>query len=145
MKKNSLSSIMKGVKKMKEGGVNEGKPVIKGIKQAAANAAREKSGRIFDPAPLNVETLPEVVIKSPRVQTLPPVTIKAKAKPGFHKAGGSVGKSKKMAMGGTLKPVDASKNPGLSKLPTAVRNKMGYKKYGGSKMKMGGMVKGKKC
>ena len=36
-----------------------------------------------------------------------------------------------MKMGGSLKPVDKSKNPGLAKLPTPVRNKMGYKKYGG--------------
>lgn len=42
-------------------------------------------------------------------------------------------------MGGSLKSVDSSKNPGLAKLPTEVRNKMGYQKYGGStKMKMGG-------
>lgn len=34
-------------------------------------------------------------------------------------------------------------NPGLKKLPTEVRNKMGYKKKGGmiKKMKAGGMVK----
>lgn len=30
-----------------------------------------------------------------------------------------------------LKPVDRSKNPGLAKLPTAVRNKMGFQKSGG--------------
>jgi hypothetical protein len=58
------------------------------------------------------------------------------------KSGGAVGKSKKpkMAMGGTaLKPVDSKKNPGLSKLATPVRNKMGYKKSGGPvKKKMGG-------
>ena len=34
-------------------------------------------------------------------------------------------------MGGSLKPVDKSKNPGLAKLPTKVRNKMGYMKKGG--------------
>jgi hypothetical protein len=39
---------------------------------------------------------------------------------------------KKMQMGGSLKSVDKAKNPGLAKLPTAVRNKMGYKKYGGA-------------
>jgi len=39
--------------------------------------------------------------------------------------------AKKMKSGGSLKPVDASKNPGLAKLPTPVRNKMGYQKYGG--------------
>lgn len=36
---------------------------------------------------------------------------------------------------------------GLAKLPTEVRNKMGFKKHGGSthpKMKMGGAVKRKK-
>jgi hypothetical protein len=54
-------------------------------------------------------------------------------------------KPKKMEMGGSLKSVDSSKNPGLSKLPTEVRNKMGYKKYGGSvKMKVGGSTKSKK-
>ena len=39
-----------------------------------------------------------------------------------------------MKKGGKLKPIDKS-NPGLSKLPTEVRNKMGY-------MKKGGMAKG---
>jgi hypothetical protein len=51
----------------------------------------------------------------------------------------AAGKKPKMAMGGSLKDVPADK-VGLSKLPTEVRNKMGYKKMGGSatKMKMGG-------
>jgi hypothetical protein len=39
--------------------------------------------------------------------------------------------AKKMAKGGSLKPVPADK-VGLSKLPTAVRNKMGFQKKGGS-------------
>jgi len=30
-----------------------------------------------------------------------------------------------------MKPVDSKKNPGLAKLPTTVRNKMGYMKKGG--------------
>ena len=45
------------------------------------------------------------------------------------KKGGAV-KMKKMQAGGSLKPVTADK-VGLSKLPTAVRNKMGYQKKGG--------------
>ena len=54
-------------------------------------------------------------------------------------------KPMKMEMGGSLKSVDSSKNPGLAKLPTEVRNKMGYQKYGGSvKMKMGGSTKSRK-
>ncbi len=40
-----------------------------------------------------------------------------------------------MKKGGKLKSVESSKNPGLSKLPAEVRNKMGY-------MKNGGMAKG---
>ena len=44
--------------------------------------------------------------------------------------------------GGSLKPVDKEKNPGLAKLPTKVRNKMGYMKRGGRvKMKSGGIAK----
>ena len=37
-----------------------------------------------------------------------------------------------MKKGGVLKPVDKEKNPGLAKLPTPVRNKMGYMKKGGT-------------
>ena len=41
-------------------------------------------------------------------------------------------KRKEMKKGGkALKPVDKEKNPGLAKLPTHVRNKMGYMKNGG--------------
>jgi hypothetical protein len=40
-------------------------------------------------------------------------------------------KGKKFKEGGTMKPVDMKKNPGLAKLPTPVRNKMGYMKKGG--------------
>jgi hypothetical protein len=52
-------------------------------------------------------------------------------------------KSKKFGSGGALKAVDSSDNPGLSKLPTEVRNKMGYMKKGGmakKAMKEGGMM-----
>jgi len=40
-------------------------------------------------------------------------------------------KGKKFKEGGTMKPVDMENNPGLAKLPTDVRNKMGYMKKGG--------------
>jgi len=42
-------------------------------------------------------------------------------------------KRKKYEAGGStgLKTTDKEKNPGLSKLPTAVRNKMGFMKKGG--------------
>lgn len=45
-----------------------------------------------------------------------------------RKKGGSV---KRYKEGGALKAVDAQENPGLAKLPTPVRNKMGYAKKGG--------------
>ena len=41
------------------------------------------------------------------------------------------GKKKFRDGGSALKSVDKSKNPGLAKLPTQVRNKMGYMKSGG--------------
>jgi len=50
--------------------------------------------------------------------------------------------------GGAMKPVNEDKNPGLSKLPTDVRNKMGYMKKGGpAKMAEGGTYneKGKRA
>ena len=47
----------------------------------------------------------------------------------MFKKGGS---AKKYAEGGSLKPVDSAENPGLAKLPTHVRNKMGYAKKGGA-------------
>ena len=61
--------------------------------------------------------------------------------PGFAKKVGvpqSVGKDfndadkgKTFKQGGTMKPVDMKKDPGVAKLPTAVRNKMGFMKKGG--------------
>ena len=46
------------------------------------------------------------------------------------KMGGGMMK-RPMYKDGSLKPVDKEKNPGLSKLPTEVRNKMGFMKKGG--------------
>jgi hypothetical protein len=43
----------------------------------------------------------------------------------------SVKRDAKKAEGGFLKSVDREQNPGLAKLPTEVRNKMGYMKNGG--------------
>ena len=40
-------------------------------------------------------------------------------------------KGKTFKQGGDMKPVDMKKNPGVAKLPTAVRNKMGFMKKGG--------------
>jgi hypothetical protein len=40
-------------------------------------------------------------------------------------------KGKTFKEGGPMKSVDMKKNPGVAKLPTAVRNKMGFMKEGG--------------
>jgi hypothetical protein len=40
-------------------------------------------------------------------------------------------KGKTFKEGGMMKPVNMKKNPGVAKLPTAVRNKMGFMKEGG--------------
>jgi hypothetical protein len=47
---------------------------------------------------------------------------------GGYKKGGCI---TKMKDGGSLKETNAEENPGLAKLPTNVRNKMGYAKKGG--------------
>ena len=59
--------------------------------------------------------------------------------PGAAAADAGVKLAKRLGrkMGGSLKPVDPKTQKGLSKLPTEVRNKMGY-------MKDGGKVKKKK-
>jgi len=46
-------------------------------------------------------------------------------------------KGKTFKQGGDMKPVNMKSNPGVAKLPTAVRNKMGF-------MKKGGMAEGGK-
>jgi hypothetical protein len=81
---------------------------------------------------------------------------KGMAMGGMKKKGMAMGgmKKKGMAMGGLKKP--AANQTGLKKLPTPVRNKMGYAKKGGMmkkkgyamggmsvKYKVGGMAKGK--
>ena len=40
-------------------------------------------------------------------------------------------KGKTFRKGGEMKKIDAKKNPGMAKLPAAVRNKMGFMKEGG--------------
>jgi hypothetical protein len=52
---------------------------------------------------------------------------------GGYKKGGCV---TNMKDGGSLKETDAEENPGLAKLPTNVRNKMGYMRSGGKAKKM---------
>ena len=50
---------------------------------------------------------------------------------GLDKIAAAGGVSKLKDGGSAMKPVDKNKNPGLAKLPTKVRNKMGFMKDGG--------------
>ena len=72
-------------------------------------------------------------VKKPKVKKIAIGIGKAKDYPGIKKIIEMNKKGKKRFKdgGSALKAVDKSKNPGLAKLPTAVRNKMGYMKDGG--------------
>ena len=62
---------------------------------------------------------------------------------GYNKPMQKAKKGMKYKKGGKLKPVDSKKNPGLAKLPTDVRNNMGFMEMGG-KMKGGEAAHGMK-
>ena len=72
-------------------------------------------------------------VKKPKVKKIAIGIGKAKDYPGIKKIIEMNKKGKKRFKdgGSAMKPVDKSKNPGLAKLPTQVRNKMGYMKDGG--------------
>jgi hypothetical protein len=57
-------------------------------------------------------------------------------KPDLQVKGERLMKTMGMKDGGSLKEVDSEENPGLAKLPTNVRNKMGYLRKGGKAKKM---------
>jgi hypothetical protein len=98
---------------------------IQKIKLTKTKKAAAPSKAAIKPAMSNIaEPAPAM---SPDMGMVPPMMKKG-------------GYAKKCAEGGSLKSVDAEENPGLAKLPTNVRNKMGYAKKGGNvkKMNVGG-------
>ena len=106
---------------MKDGGNMKNLP--KGLRKDTTTSAYGDAGK-GRPVPLFLKTRPG---QNPKGKNVPisERAPKLKAK-----------KRKKMMGGGSLKPVDPQTQKGLSKLPTKVRNKMGY-------MKKGGKVNGK--
>ena len=72
-------------------------------------------------------------VKIPKIKKIAIGIGKAKDYPGIKKIieMNKQGKKRFKDGGSAMKPVDKSKNPGLAKLPTQVRNKMGYMKKGG--------------
>ena len=87
-------------------------------------------------------------VKKPKVRKIGVIGVgKAKDYPGIKEIIKMNKQGKKrfgMKMGGALKPVDPKTQKGLSKLPTKVRNKMGYMKKGG-KVGMGKAMRGGGC
>ena len=133
------------------------------IKAYASQAGAGKGFKGFDPSK-NVPTTKDVDVKADKKKELKEdrervekvreilardkkakggMTMKKKgmAKGGMKKKGYAMGgmKKKGMAMGGLKKP--AANQTGLKKLPTTVRNKMGYAQKGGM-MKKKGMARG---
>lgn len=132
--KTNLSKLKKGGRMKKEGGcVGRYKDggTIK-TKVAKTKKAKAPSKAAIKPAMSNIaEPAPAMIpAMSPDMGTMPPPMMKK---------GGAL---KKCAEGGSLKSVDTEENPGLAKLPTNVRNKMGYAKKGGEVKKYadGGIV-----
>jgi hypothetical protein len=136
--KTNLSKLKKGGRMKKEGGCvgryKEGGSIkmkkddadlkdIQKIKLTKTKKAAAPSKAAIKPAMSNIAE------PAPDMGMMPPMMKKG-------------GYAKKCAEGGSLKSVDAEENPGLAKLPTNVRNKMGYAKKGGEVKKCadGGIV-----
>ena len=128
-------TIKKGIKKFHEGAK---KATIKSLKEGRRDRTTieprqgKKTGGMTKAKGAGMGAYSSV--KDPKViKNLLKTPLKAKTKEGrVKKMGGGMMKRPMMKAGGkTLKPVDKEKNPGLAKLPTKVRNKMGFMKKGG--------------
>jgi len=116
---------------MKDGGNMKNLP--KGLRKDTTTSAYGDAGK-GRPVP---GALKDNKPKRPPLRTRPGQSFKGKNVPIFEQATKKKPvRRKKMMGGGSLKPVDPKTQKGLSKLPTKVRNKMGY-------MKKGGKVNGK--
>ena len=109
-----------------------GKAITKGIKNRKENK-KEAEETVATLNKLNVKRKGGAIKKyaaGGQIYGMPQENLGTSGQYGFAKRGGIM----KKKSGGPLKPVPADK-VGLSKLPTAVRNKMGYMKKGGVKKK----------
>jgi len=127
----------KVLKDLKSAGVISDKVKVKDVKKILTGTGRTKKmgGGMMMERPMMQKGGPS---KKPKVKKIVAGGIgKAKDYPGIKKIIEMNKKGRKrFKMGGALKPVDPQTQKGLSKLPTKVRNKMGY-------MKKGGKVNGK--
>jgi|TARA_B100001094_G_scaffold330788_1_gene396937 hypothetical protein len=147
--KRSKSTTKKVVDAVKRGIKNQ--PIVKGLTNIR-NKARSSLQRAADKGRNNTFTKLEAGAdtkrkaaevrkkKDPKNQSLRP-KIRPKSIPLTTSLRPKKRPTKKSAEGGSLKSVPESNN-GLKKLPTAVRNKMGYMQKGGSCGGMGKAVRG---
>jgi len=113
--KTNLSKLKKGGRMKKEVGT------VKKYKAGGAIEMKKDAG--------DKDDIKKVKQTKPKKAAAPSAASKdVMNTPKFFNKGGAV---KKCNAGGSLKSVDAEKNPGLAELPTNVRNKMGYAKKGG--------------
>jgi hypothetical protein len=121
--KTNLSKLKKGGRMKKEGGC------VGRYKEGGSIKMKKDAADIKD--------IQKIKLSKTKKAAAPSAAMMAEPTP--FKKGGNV---KKCAEGGSLKSVDAEENPGLAKLPTNVRNKMGYAKKGGEVKKYadGGIV-----
>ena len=123
-------------KSIKTVAIKNGSSISKAMGEDKTKMPEEDMGPVMDSA----NRIAEMEAKAAKAMK--------KKKKVTKKMGGGYMK-KKMAGGGPLKTVDVENNPGLAKLPTPVRNKMGFAKGGGKVYKYGhggdlGKTKGKK-
>ena len=108
------------------GGAMAGKKIAEKIR------AKKMGGGMMMERPMMKKGGPS---KKPKIRKIGVIGVgKAKDYPGIKEIIKMNKQGKKrfgMKMGGALKPVDPKTQKGLSKLPTKVRNKMGYMKKGG--------------
>ena len=118
------------------------KPLKRDDVSAASKATKNTQSTPRTAAQKRSDAMSDAAKQSQRREIDPSYTGGALKKGGQIKKYNKGGKVYKRKEGGNLKSVEAQKNPGLSKLPTNVRNRMGYAKSGGKvyKRKKGGQV-----
>ena len=128
------------------------KPRVRGTKKIVDNIKSAGKKILRDSAPAAVvrgarsgfNKIKEVVDNERKLKkssSAPSASLRPKPRPKATSLRPKVRPTKKSAAGGSLKSVPEG-NKGLKKLPTAVRNKMGYMKKGGSCRGMGKATRG---
>ena len=143
-----MKTCKTGCGKMKAGGS------VKKVKKMATGGQALNKAKGFAPAQKGGSNVADQIYGIPNAGTTGPnrtagydykkggsiskvTAVKRGCPPGTARLadGGCGQRPTEFKLGGSLKPVNKIQNPGLAKLPTSVRNKMGYMKKGGVKKK----------